>query len=121
MELLFSEFLGIEFFGVISGTSRYQSNSWITTSQPCAYGWGRYGVYQKGKLSSFGNEIRPRSDSVLELTLDCDHHKIIFLINRSNYGLPMKDIVIDTEACPFPWQWRFRFLANQWAVRLRAE
>ena len=119
MEFLVTEFVENHFFGVISGTSRYQSRLKTTSSQPCAYGWSRYGIYRKGQNFHHQGDIKIRSGShVLELTLDCVHHKIIFRINGSDDRVPVKDIVIDTEACPFPWQWRFLFSANKWALRL---
>jgi len=119
MEFLVSDFVEIDFFGVISGNSEYQSRLTTTSRQPCAYGWSRYDVYRKGQSFHHQGDIRIRSGlHVFEFTLDCVHHKIIYRIDHTDNRLPVKDIVIDTEACPFPLHWRFRFSANKWALRL---
>ena len=118
MEFLVSDFVEIRFFGVISTNPTCQSHLKTTPNQPCAYGWSRYSIYQKGQKFHQGEMTLRSGSHVLELTLDCVHHKMIFRIDRSDYKLPVKDIVIDTEACPFPWQWRFQFSAHKWALRL---
>ena len=117
-----TEYMHFDFFGIISGSATYQSYTTDIARLPCVYGLSMRSVYRQGQ--AFDNQRAPplrRGVSFIGLTLDCVNHKISYYTIERGSQSPKLNILIDTQICPFPWQWHLNFSEKTWYLRLISE
>ncbi|UJR38771.1 hypothetical protein I4U23_031436 [Adineta vaga] len=103
------------FFGIISKSTRMQSNSYTSLS---AYGWaGHNEVYMYGscKKNVNGYESDYATGDIIELILECDHRRIRMHNFRSKKSY---EIAIDLEHCPFPWMIHLNLFHIQTRIKI---
>ncbi|CAF1300610.1 unnamed protein product [Adineta steineri] len=103
------------FFGIISKSTRMQSNS---TKSSSAYGWaGKNETFMNGQISQNMNGYTSDylEDDIIELILDCNHRIIRMNNLRSTKSYELN---IDLTHCPFPWMIHLNLFHIQTRIRI---
>ncbi|CAF2557794.1 unnamed protein product [Rotaria sp. Silwood2] len=105
------------FFGIISKAKSIPQNE--TDMKISTYGWRSddktIPLYADSRTSKDFLDMRCQTLFEIELLLDCDNRKIIYINQQTENAREMK---VDVTICPFPWQLLFYLHAAEDCIQL---
>lgn len=96
-------------FGIASMASQLSVYGWSSDDQTVG------GGYSKSKAPYNQRDMKGETALQIELSIDCDNKKIAYFNERTKCT---KEMNVDTDLCPFPWQLYFYLYDTGDRVRL---